>query len=57
MVGCSQDLVNRSEKQAIRVVLIYESVDERKVRDDRFVIDQLYGRDLPGVNTGCLLFV
>ena len=56
-MGCSQDLVNRSEKQAIRVVLIYESVDERKVRDDKFVIDRLYGRDLPGVNTGCLLFV
>ena len=41
----------------IRVVLIYGSVDERKVRDDKFVVDRCYGRDLPGVNTGCLLFV
>ena len=54
---CLQDLVSRSEKQAILVVLKYESVVERKVRDGRYVIGRLYGRDLPGVNMGCLLFV
>ena len=57
MGECLQDSVNRSEKQAILVVLVYGSVGERKVYDGMYVIDRLYGRGLPGVNTGCLLFV